>query len=73
VLTLIGGVLGLAIALGLMALINEYQWLNQLRLFVNFKVFFASLGVTLIFGVLSGYLPARKMAKASIVESLKYK
>jgi putative ABC transport system permease protein len=73
VLTLIGGVLGLGIALGLMAMINEYQWLNQLRLFVNFKVFFASLAVTLVFGVLSGYLPALKMAKASIVESLKYK
>lgn len=73
VLTLMGGVLALFIALGLMSIINTYHWLNNLRLEMNFNVFLISLVVTLIFGIASGFLPARKMAKARIVESLKHK
>ena len=73
VLTLLGGILALVIATALMHIINEYQWLNNLRLEINVTVFVISLLVTLVFGIASGFLPALKMAKAPIVESLKHK
>jgi putative ABC transport system permease protein len=73
VLTLIGGALGLTITIVIMHFANTYKWIGELHLIINFTVFLLSLFVTLVFGILSGYLPAMKMAKSSIVESIKYK
>ncbi|MCU0374153.1 MAG: ABC transporter permease [Chitinophagaceae bacterium] len=73
ILTLIGGALGLLIALGLMALINRYQWLDALQLSFDATVYFTSLLITVIFGVLSGVLPAHRIAGFSIVNALKSK
>lgn len=71
ILTLIGGVIGLFIAIWLIYLINTNQWLDDLKLQINSTVFLISLGVTLIFGILSGYFPARRMSHVPIVQSLK--
>lgn len=73
VLTFIGGLIGLIITAVLMHFINTYEWMGELHLGINFTVFTVSILVTLIFGILSGYLPALKMARSSIVESIKYK
>jgi len=71
ILTLIGGVIGFVLALGLIYLINTSDWLNGIQLSFNLKVFVYSFLITLFFGILSGLIPAYKMAKMQIVTSLK--
>lgn len=73
ILTLIGGTIGWLIAQGLMALINRYQWLDALQLGFDATVYFTSLLITVLFGVLSGVLPAQRIARFSIVNALKSK
>ena len=71
ILTLIGGIIGFALALGLIYLINTSDWLDGIQLSFNPKVFTYSFLITLFFGILSGLIPAYKMAKMQIVTSLK--
>jgi len=71
ILTLIGGFIGFVLALGLIYLINSSDWLQGIQLNFNFKIFMYSLFITLFFGILSGVIPAYKMAKMKIVTSLK--
>ena len=71
ILTLIGGIIGFVLALGLIYMINTSDWLNGIQLSFNIKVFTYSFLITLFFGILSGLIPAYKMAKMQIVTSLK--
>ncbi len=71
ILTLIGGVIGLLLALGLIYMINTSNWLDGIQLSFNLKVFIYSFLITLFFGIISGLIPAYKMAKMQIVTSLK--
>ena len=72
VLTMIGALIALLLtALG-MYLINSYHVLDQLELTFNGRVFVISFFVSILFGILSGFLPARKIASSPIVESLKH-
>lgn len=73
VLTLIGAALAWVIAMLLMRLINQYQWLDALQLSFNSSVYFISLLITLFFGIVSGVLPAHRIARFSIVNALKNK
>lgn len=69
--TLIGGILGLALALGLIALINNGGYLGSASLQLSPKFYLYALLITLIFGVLSGLLPALRMSNLQIVNALK--
>jgi putative ABC transport system permease protein len=70
-LTLLGGVLGLALAAGVLALINSSHFLTYAHLGLNARVFGVALGIVVFFGVLSGAYPAYKMSKLHAVRALK--
>ncbi len=69
--TLIGGILGLGLALSIIYLLNNSGYLGKAELILNPYFFFYSLIITLIFGVISGLLPALKMSNLQIVNALK--
>lgn len=72
VLTLIGGAIGLVMALVLIYVINDSGFLENVKLGFNPLVFLYSLLICIVFGVLSGIIPAYRMSKMQIVESLKH-
>jgi len=71
ILTFIGGLIGFALALVLLSVINGSQVLGDTVLSFNFKIFFFSILICLLFGILSGLIPAYKMSKIHIVNALK--
>lgn len=71
ILTFIGGILGFIFALTAIYLINNGQLLDNIRLAVNVQFFVICFLICLVFGILSGILPALKMSKLSIVNALK--
>lgn len=72
ILTLIGGAIGLVMALVLIYIINDSGFLENVKLGFNATVFLYSLLICIAFGVLSGIIPAYRMSKMQIVESLKH-
>jgi len=68
--TLIGGVLGLGLALSIIYLLNNSGFLGKAELMLNPQFFLYSLIITFMFGVLSGLLPALKMSNLQIVNAL---
>lgn len=72
VLTFLGGVLGWLLALTLIYLINDSQFLGDTKLQFNTTVFLYSLLICLVFGILSGLLPAYRMSKLQIVNAIKH-
>lgn len=71
ILTLIGGIIGFVLAFVLINVINESNILEAIKLQFNFGVFIYSLIICLVFGVLSGIIPAYRMSKMQIVAALK--
>jgi len=71
ILTFLGGVIGLLLALVAIYIINDSQFLPNTYLNLNAKVFFYSFLICLGFGILSGIIPAYRMSKLPIVTSLK--
>ncbi len=71
VLTVIGGAIGLLIAIGLIYLINDARLMESLVLQVNMRFFLYSMILVLFFGILSGLLPAYRMSRLHIVNALK--
>ena len=69
--TILGGLIGFAIAYLLINIINEGGYLGDSVLMFNAKFFIYSFIITLVFGVLSGFLPAYRMSKLQIVNALK--
>lgn len=69
--TILGGIIGFGIAMILITIINKGGYLGTSELVFNAKFFIYSFIATLIFGVLSGFLPAYKMSKLQIVNALK--
>lgn len=69
--TILGGLIGLLLAFGLINLINTGGYLGEAQLVLNAKFFLYSFIATLIFGILSGLVPALKMSKLQIVNALK--
>jgi len=69
--TLLGGIIGFLIAWGIIYLINSGGYLGNSVLTFNSKFFVYSFIATVIFGVLSGFLPAYKMSRLQIVNALK--
>ena len=69
--TVLGGLIGFGIAVLLISIINSGGYLGKSVLTFNAKFFIYSFIGTLVFGVLSGFLPAYRMSKLQIVNALK--
>jgi putative ABC transport system permease protein len=72
VLTLIGGVIALLLSIPVISAINNSRILGEVSMEVDLLFWLYGLLIALGFGVLTGLLPAWRMARAHIVESLKY-
>ena len=70
-ITFIGGAIALVLTLLVIHLINTSGWIAYADLTINLNVFIISILVCLVFGLLSGVLPALRMAKLTIAEALK--
>ncbi len=69
--TLIGGIMGLGLALLIIKILNDSGWLGNAGLTLYPKFFWYSFLATLFFGILSGLIPALKMSSLHIVKALK--
>ena len=70
-LTLLGGVLGLALAAGALGLLNDSGVIEYAHFALNGRVFAVALGAVLFFGLLSGVYPAYKMSKLPAIQALR--
>ena len=70
-LCLAGGVIGLAAAAGVLWWLENSGLIPYLRVQLNLAVFGYGLLLTLVFGVLSGVIPAWKMSRLAPVQALK--
>ncbi|AKQ47220.1 hypothetical protein TH63_18760 [Rufibacter radiotolerans] len=70
-LTLIGGLLGLVLSLGVMHLINNSGIIVYADLGLNIRVFAWGILLCLVFGLISGVYPAYKMSRLNAVEALR--
>lgn len=71
ILTFIGGIIGLGLALLALSIFNTSKALGDIVLNFNINVFLWSLLICLIFGVLSGIIPAFRMSRMNIINALK--
>lgn len=69
--TILGGLLGMGLAMIMIKMINDAGLLGDIILKVNYKFYVYSLIICLIFGLLSGLLPAYRMSKLHVVNALK--
>ncbi len=70
-LCLFGGLLGLACAKGVLVWLEHSGLIPYLKVDINIAVFFCGLLITLVFGLLSGVIPAWKMSRVHPVLALK--
>lgn len=71
VLTFIGGIIGMLLAISLIAYLNDQDLLGITRLSYSPSVFIYFLLVIIFFGFLSGILPAYRMSRANVADSLR--
>jgi len=71
IITLIGGVIGTLLSLGTIYYLNNSGFIPNLHLVLNLKVLVISLLFCLLFGLMSGVLPALRMSKVNVVDALK--
>ncbi|QDW24450.1 FtsX-like permease family protein [Pedobacter sp. KBS0701] len=71
ILTFLGGFIGIILSLIVIALINESDFLSNMRLTMNFAVLFYSFLACVFFGLISGVYPAWRMSKLNVVKALK--
>ncbi|MBC8153501.1 MAG: ABC transporter permease, partial [Bacteroidetes bacterium] len=69
--TFIGGAIALVLSFSIIQLINTSGWIAYADLTINGTVFIVSLLICLVFGLLSGALPALRMSKLKIADALK--
>nr|WP_315259107.1 ABC transporter permease [uncultured Duganella sp.] len=70
-LCLIGGAIALALAAGVLWWLESTDLIPYLKVHLNLAVFGYGLLITLVFGVLSGVIPAWKMSRLAPVHALK--
>lgn len=70
-ITLIGGAIALMLTYAIIYGINTSGWIAYADLTINANVFIISLLICLVFGLLSGLLPALRMSKLNIADALK--
>lgn len=71
VLTLLGALAGLLLAVPVLAALNESGFLPHARLSLNYRVFFQGLAMAVFFGILSGVYPAWRMSRLHPVQALR--
>lgn len=71
VLCLAGGLLGLACAQGVLWMLEASQLIPYLEVHINLEVFGCGMLIALVFGLLSGVIPAWKMSRLDPVHALK--
>jgi putative ABC transport system permease protein len=71
VLCLVGGAIGLLFAQGALWWIESLKLIPYLKISLNLTVFAYGLVITLVFGLLSGIIPAWKMSRLDPVSALK--
>ena len=71
IVTLIGGAIGLLLALGILEIIENSELLTHVELGLQLNVFLLAVFLCLVFGLLSGVLPAYRMSKIQVVNALK--
>lgn len=70
ILTLLGGLIALVFAFIILKVLQSTGLITATAFPVNLRIFLAGLGLCLVFSFISGVLPATKMSKLNIVESL---
>jgi putative ABC transport system permease protein len=70
-LCLIGGAIGLVLAAGVLWWLEGSGLIPYLQVHLNLAVFGYGLLITLVFGLLSGVIPAWKMSRLAPVHALK--
>lgn len=70
-LTLIGGLLGFLLSALVLEIIADSGIIPYAELGLNLRVFGIGLGLSLLFGLISGVFPAYKMSKLQAVQALK--
>lgn len=70
-ITAIGGCIALGLSWGIIHLINQSGWIAHSDLTINLTVLAVSVLLCFVFGVLSGVIPAWRMAKLPIAQALK--
>lgn len=70
-LCLFGGLLGLGFAKGVLVWLERSGLIPYLKVDINLAVFFYGLVITIVFGLLSGVIPAWKMSRLHPVQALK--
>ena len=71
VLALVGGLLGLGLAAGALALVNEAHPVAYAHFALSWRVFGWGMVLTLVFGLMSGVYPAWKMSRLNPVAALR--
>ena len=71
VLALVGGLLGLGLAAGALALVNEAHPIAYAHFALSWSVFGWGMVLTLVFGLMSGVYPAWKMSRLNPVAALR--
>jgi len=71
ILTFIGGLIGILLALGLISVINSEDWLDGFVLTFTPEVAMWTVGIIVLFALITGVLPAWRMAKTKIATSLR--
>ena len=71
VLTFIGGAIGLLLALGIIEYSNTNDLLGRVQLAFSFEIFCYFLLLIVVFGLLSGLLPAYRMSRTNIGNALR--
>lgn len=71
ILTILGGIISVVLALLVLRIVNSSNLLPDTTLHMNFVTLFYSLAACLLFGFLSGVYPAWRMSRLNIVSALK--
>jgi len=71
IITLIGGIISLIMAAIILSIVNDSGIIPHAQLGLNYRIFFYSFFICLIFGLLSGVYPAFRMSKMQPVDALR--
>src|SRR5688572_740967 len=70
-LTLLGGAIGFLLSEIMLLIISDSGLIPHAQLGLNIRVFAIGIGLSLLFGIISGVFPAYKMSRLNAVEALK--
>lgn len=71
ILTMVGAIIGFVLAAWLLHLVNGSGWIPYATLSLNYRILGWGVLLALVFGVLSGVLPAWRMSRLNPVDALK--